>query len=241
MIKITGKTYWLIGASEGLGRELAKLLADGGAKVIVSARNTARLEDLSEQSDAITAMALDVMDLEAVKTAALDVGEIDGLIYCAGAYDPMPATEWDSEAVLRMSDINYTGALRVLGETVPQFVKRGSGDITLIGSLSAYRGLPNAIGYGSSKSALQSLAETMRFDLAGSGVLVRIVNPGFIETRLTQKNNFKMPQLMSAEAAAKRVLKAMRRRRFRTDFPRPFSWVIRLITAMPDWIVYRRK
>ncbi|MEE2946099.1 MAG: SDR family NAD(P)-dependent oxidoreductase [Pseudomonadota bacterium] len=241
MIKIAGKTYWLIGASEGLGRELAKLLADGGAKVIVSARNAARLEDLSGHSEAITVMALDVMDLEAVKTAAGKVGEVDGLIYCAGAYDPMPATEWDSEAVLRMSDINYTGALRVLGETVPQFVKRGAGDITLIGSLSAYRGLPNAIGYGSSKSALQSLAETMRFDLAGSGVLVRIVNPGFIETRLTQKNNFKMPQLMSAEAAAKRVLKAMRRRRFRTDFPRPFSWVIRLITALPDWIVYRGK
>ncbi|CUK27502.1 putative oxidoreductase [Cognatishimia activa] len=241
MIKIAGKTYWLIGASEGLGRELAKLLADGGAKVIVSARNAARLEDLSEHSDAISTLPLDVMDLEAVKTAAATIGEIDGLIYCAGAYEPMPATAWDTEAVLRMSDINYTGALRVLGETVPQFVERGSGDITLIGSLSAYRGLPNAIGYGSSKSALQSLAETMRFDLAGSGVLVRIVNPGFIETRLTQKNNFKMPQLMSAKAAAKRVLKAMKRRRFRTDFPRPFSWVIRLITALPDWIVYRGK
>lgn len=241
MIEVKNRTYWLVGASEGLGRELAKLLADEGAKVIVSARNVERLETLCEHSAAIRALPLDVTDGASIQRAAIEVGPIDGLIYCAGAYDPMPATAWDQKSVLMMNEINYTGALRVLGETVPKFVERGAGDITLIGSLSAYRGLPKAIGYGASKAALQSLAETMRFDLAGSGVVVRIVNPGFIKTRLTQKNSFKMPQLMTPEAAASRVLKAMKRRRFRTDFPAPFSWLIKLIDLLPDWAIYRGK
>jgi len=241
MIQVAGKTYWLIGASEGLGRKLALLLAGEGATVVVSARNAERLATLCEISDQLRPLALDVSDLEAVKAAVKDIGAIDGVIYCAGAYDPMPAADWDNEAVLRMVDVNFTGALRILGELVPDFVKAGRGDITLIGSLSAYRGLPNAVGYAASKSALQSLAETLRFDLAGSGVVVRIVNPGFIKTRLTQKNSFKMPQLMTPEVAAAKVLKAMKRRRFRTDFPAPFSWIIRLVGVLPDWLVYRGK
>lgn len=239
MIELAGKTYWLIGASEGLGRELALLLADEGAQVVVSARNHERLETLCAGTDGLRPMALDVSDFDAVKRVVKEVGTVDGVIYCAGAYDPMPASEWNSDSVLRMVDVNFTGALRVLGELVPGFVNNGAGDITLIGSLSAYRGLPNAIGYAASKSALQSLAETLRFDLAGSGVVVRIVNPGFIETRLTLKNDFKMPQLMTPEAAAARVLKAMKRRRFRTDFPAPFSWFIRLVAILPDWLIYR--
>ncbi|PYG28778.1 hypothetical protein C8N36_1101, partial [Pelagimonas varians] len=65
--------------------------------------------------------------------------------------------------------------------------------------------------------------------------------PGFIKTRLTQKNDFEMPQLMSPETAAGYVLKAMRSRRFRTDFPRPFSWVIKALHVLPDWMIYRGK
>ena len=111
----------------------------------------------------------------------------------------------------------------------------------MIGSLAGYRGLPKAIGYGASKAALVSLAETMRHDLRDSGIVVRLVNPGFIKTRLTDKNDFKMPMLMTPEHAAKRVLKAMRKRRFRTDFPAPFSWMIRVLAYLPDILIYRGK
>ncbi|WP_424940731.1 SDR family NAD(P)-dependent oxidoreductase [Aliiroseovarius sp. S253] len=241
MTHFAGRTYWLIGASEGLGRALAKRLDDEGARVILSARNADRLEELSGTLQNARVLPLDVTDTTAVREAAASVGPIDGVIYNAGAYEPMRATDWDSDAALRMSDVNFTGALRVLGEVVPSFVKDGQGDITLVGSLAGYRGLPAAIGYGASKAALVSLAETMRFDLKGTGVTVRLVNPGFIKTRLTKKNNFRMPMLMTPEHAAERVLSAMKKRRFRTDFPAPFSWGIRCFEYLPDILLYRGK
>lgn len=241
MNRFSGKTYWLIGASEGLGRALAQQLSDQGAHVVVSARNAARLESLCQTVPNARAMPLDVTLDDAVRAAARSIGQIDGVIYNAGTYVPMRATDWDSAAALAICDVNFIGAMRVLGEVVPEFVARGAGDITLVGSLAGYRGLPAAIGYGASKAALVSLAETMRFDLKDTGVTIRLVNPGFIETRLTAKNDFRMPMLMSPEAAARRVLRAMASRRFRTDFPAPFSWAMRLLGYLPDLIVYRGK
>lgn len=239
MTEVSGKTFWLIGASEGLGRTLARKMAAEGAHLILSARSTDRLETLASEIGSAQVLPVDVTDIASVRVAAAKAREIDGVIYNAGTYDPMAATDWNSDAALRMLDVNFTGALRILGEIVPRFVQRGRGDITLVGSLAGYRGLPGAIGYSASKSALVSLAETMRFDLRTTGVTVRLVNPGFIRTRLTDKNDFRMPMLMEPEQAADRVLRAMRSRRFRTDFPAPFSWAIRAFGMLPDWLVYR--
>ncbi|WP_377192107.1 SDR family NAD(P)-dependent oxidoreductase [Ruegeria meonggei] len=241
MSSFNGKTYWIIGASEGLGRALAEALGRQGAHLVLSARNAERLQAICASLPKARAIPMDVTDPDSVRHAMAEAGEVDGLVYNAGAYDPMRSGDWDTEAALAMTDVNYLGALRVLGETVPGFVQAKRGEITLIGSLAGYHGLPAAIGYGASKAALISLAETMRHDLAGTGVTVRIVNPGFIKTRLTEKNAFKMPMLMTPEDAADRVIRAMGRRRFRTDFPAPFSWLVRLIDYLPDFLVYRGK
>ncbi|MBO9406444.1 SDR family NAD(P)-dependent oxidoreductase [Shimia sp. R9_1] len=241
MSVFSGKTFWLIGASEGLGRALAEKLSGEGAHLIVSARNGERLASLAAKLPNTRVLMLDVTDGKAVKAAAKSVGEIHGVIYNAGAYEPMAATQWEADSALTVADVNFMGAMRVLGALMPGFTARGAGDITLVGSLAGYRGLPNAIGYGASKAALVSLAETMRHDLKGTGITVRLVNPGFIKTRLTDKNAFKMPMLMTPDVAADHILRAMTSRRFRTDFPRPFSWVIRLLQYLPDWLIYRGK
>ncbi|OBY26921.1 SDR family NAD(P)-dependent oxidoreductase [Leisingera sp. JC1] len=241
MTPFAGKTYWLVGASHGLGREIARQLADQEARLILSARSEDALRKLAQELCNAIVLPLDVTDTDAVAQAARTAGPLDGVIYNAGVYEPMRTQNWDSGAVLKMSDVNFTGALRVLGEVVPGFVRQRRGDITLVGSLAGYRGLPASIGYGASKAALVSLAETMRHDLKDSGVTVRLVNPGFIKTRLTYKNSFRMPQLMDPEDAARHVIAAMRSRRFRTDFPRPFSFAINALNLLPDWIVYRGK
>ncbi|MQY43240.1 SDR family NAD(P)-dependent oxidoreductase [Epibacterium sp. SM1969] len=236
----TGKRFWLVGASEGLGRALAKALSDEGAHLVLSARSETRLMELANTLPHARALALDVTDADSIAAAARALPQIDGVIFNAGAYEPMKAQDWDSAVALKMNDVNYGGALRVIGAVLPDMLQRDAGDITLIGSLSAYHGLPAAVGYGPSKAALRSLAETLRFDLRGTGVVVRIVNPGFIKTRLTAKNSFKMPMLMQPKDAANRVLRAMKTTRFRHDFPRPFSWVIKALSYIPDWLIYRR-
>ncbi|WP_166415781.1 SDR family NAD(P)-dependent oxidoreductase [Cochlodiniinecator piscidefendens] len=241
MKDLRDKTCWLIGASEGLGRELALALSEQGVRLILSARNTARLEELRDQIRDATPLPMDVTDCKAVIDASKQTGHIDMVIYNAGAYDPMAAQDWNTDAILKMSEVNYNGAVHVVGAVIPDFLARGQGEIILIGSLAGYRGLPAALGYGPGKAALRSMAETLRYDLRGTGVWVKLVNPGFIKTRLTAKNRFRMPMLMEPAQAAQHVMRAIKRRRFRTDFPVPFSWVIRAIGILPDWIIWRGK
>jgi NADP-dependent 3-hydroxy acid dehydrogenase YdfG len=236
-----GKRYWLVGASEGLGAALAHKLSAAGAEVIVSARNAERLEELAAGLPGrARAVPVDVRDDESVARAAGAVGEIDGMVYLAGVYWPMPSTGWSAEEVTAMADVNFTGAVRVLGQVVPAMVARGAGHIVLTGSLSGFRGLPGAIGYTASKAGVMNLAESMRADLWRTGVRVQLANPGFIRTRLTDKNDFHMPFIMTPEAAAQEMFELMcDEGTFQRHFPRLFSYVFRLSRLLPDWLYYR--
>ena len=238
-MSFSGKRYWLIGASEGLGAALAKALALSGAHVVVSARAENKLQALAAQLPNVNTAPLDVTDMAAVQHTAERLGPLDGIVYLAGYYDPMKAQNWESGAVAQMTAVNFTGALNVLGAIVPGFVARNAGHIVLIGSLAGYRGLPGSIGYGASKAALMHMGETLYADLHNTGVKVQNINPGFIKTRLTAKNTFQMPQLMQPEEAAQVMFEHMNTDRFKKSFPRVFSWVFRLSQFMPDWMYYR--
>jgi short-subunit dehydrogenase len=229
-----GQTWWLIGASEGLGRALAQAMADRGARLILSARQADKLADLAATLPDARALAMDVTDADSVRMAAEQAGEVDGVIYLSGAYWPMRAQDWDSDRVLSMLDVNLNGAVRVMGAVLPGMVARGRGRVLLTGSLSAYRGLPGAIGYGASKAGLMNLAESMQCDLQGTGVQVQLANPGFIRTRLTDLNSFDMPFLMEPEAAAAHMLRILDGRRGTTAFPMLFSWLFRAGRFLPD-------
>lgn len=241
MMNWQGKRYWLIGASEGLGAALARKLNAAGVEVIVSARNEDKLKALvSEMPGKASYVTLDVSDRSSIAEAAEKVGQIDGMIYLAGVYWPMKATEWNAEQAEMMADINFTGAMRAVGAVLPAMVARDSGHILITGSLSAFRGLPGAIGYAASKAGTLVLAESLYADLRKTGVRVQVANPGFIRTRLTDKNDFKMPFLMEADEAAREMFELMNDEgRFMRSFPRPFSWLFRISQLMPDWLYYR--
>ncbi|MBS8228514.1 SDR family NAD(P)-dependent oxidoreductase [Vannielia litorea] len=235
--------WWVVGASEGLGRAVAEKLHAAGAELVLSARSEDRLRDLADTLDGAEVITVDVTDDTSVQAAAETAGSVDGLLYCVGAYEPMKATEWKTDAVLTMAETNFLGSIRVLGAVLPGFVARDAGRVVLVGSLSGFRGLPGAIGYGASKAGLMHLAENLLADLHGTGVTVQRVNPGFIDTRLTRKNDFKMPQLMQPEAAAEKVMEAIRSGRFSTSFPSPFSWLFTAGRYLPlSWFqrVFRR-
>ncbi len=225
--------WWIVGASEGLGRAVADKLSAAGASLVLSARSEDRLHELADAIGGAEVVPVDVTDTGSVEAAAKAVGEIDGLLYCVGTYEPMKATEWKTDAVLTMAETNFTGAIRVIGAVLPGFVARDAGRLVLVGSLSGFRGLPGAIGYGASKAGLMHLAENLLADLHGTGVKVQRVNPGFIDTRLTRKNDFKMPQLMQPEEAAEKVMEAIRSGRFSTSFPAPFSWLFTAGSHLP--------
>mgnify|MGYP001793608050 FL=1 len=235
-----GKRYWLVGASEGLGREVAFILNRAGAEVIVSARSEDRLKELvDELPGKASYIAVDVADRSAVEKAAAEAGELDGVVYLAGVYWPMKAQEWDNEKADMMGEVNFLGASRVVGSVIKDMIAKNAGHIVLVGSLSGFRGLPGAIGYCSSKAGMMSLAESMQADLRTSPIEVQLINPGFIKTRLTDKNDFNMPFIMSPEDAAKEVFDHMNTDTFKKSFPMVFSWVFRLSQFMPDWMYYR--
>jgi len=236
---LAGKTYWIIGASEGLGRALAKALDALGVHLILSARSGDRLHDLANALQHARAVQVDVSDATSVAQAFHKAGEFDGVIYCAGQYTPLTAQDWDADAIDAMCEVNFRGALHVLGHVVPEFTQRSHGHIVLIGSLAGFRGLPKAIGYGASKAALMHLGENLAADLRDTGIRVQTVNPGFIKTRLTDKNDFAMPFIQTPERAAAHVVSAIRSNRFSTSFPRPFSWLFTLGRFLPRVLFYR--
>lgn len=233
-----GKRYWIIGASEGLGLAIAERMSAEGASLVLSARNADRLKTVAQRLHA-DAVPVDVSDLDACRRAAAQVGQIDGLILSPAVYWPMPIGAWNAEQIETMCDVNFTGIARVLSVTVPDMVTRDAGHIVLIGSLSGFRGLPGAFGYASAKAGMMHLAESLHADLCRTGVRVQLVNPGFIRTRLTDKNGFRMPFLMDTDTAASHVVQAMKTRRFQTNFPRVFSWLFRGSVWLPAWVYYR--
>jgi len=241
MTNFTGKRYWLVGASEGLGEALARKLSAEGAELILSARSEDKLRALADDLPGRAhALPVDVSDDDSVEQAVDAADEIDGIVYLAGVYWPMAASEWDVGQGVAMADVNFTGAVRVMGRVVPKFAARDRGHVVMIGSLSGFRGLPGAVGYAPSKAAVMTLAQSMRADLWRSGVRVQLANPGFIKTRLTDKNDFRMPFLMSAERAAEEVMTLMRDdAAFDRHFPWVFSLVFRLSRFLPNWAYYR--
>ena len=240
MRRLKGKRYWLVGASEGLGRALAQRMSRAGIELVLSARSEARLEELAASLPGpAEVLAMDVADADSVRAAAAKAGAVDGLVFLASVYWPQAAQDWDAGQVETMLDVNLTGAARVLGAVVPDMVARDAGHVVITGSLASFRGLPGAIGYGASKAGLMSLAESMAVDLHGTGVDVQLVNPGFIRTRQTDKNDFSMPAIMEPEVAAGVILDHMRTTRFRLSFPFAFSLVFRLGRLLPDALWFR--
>ncbi len=235
-----GKRYWLVGASDGLGAALAHKLSRAGAEVIVSARSEDKLAALvADLPGKASFQTIDVADNDSVVAASAAVGDVDGVVFLAGVYWPFGAKNWNADQANAMADINFTGLMRVMGQVVPQMVARDAGHIVITSSLTGFRGLPGSIGYTASKAGTMSLAECMYADLRKTGVDVQVVNPGFIKTQLTEKNDFKMPFLMEADQAAGEVFEHMVTDKFKKSFPFGFSLVFRLSQFLPDWLYFR--
>ncbi|MFN3568683.1 MAG: SDR family NAD(P)-dependent oxidoreductase [Polaromonas sp.] len=236
-----GKTVWLVGASSGIGEATAHALHERGARVVVSARNSAALDAFARSHAGAIALPLDVTDPAAVRAAAQSVlagGPLDLVMYCAGYYKAMRATGFDLADMLRHQQVNYVGALYLLDAVLPALLQRRGGHISLTGSVAGYRGLPNSLAYGPTKAALINLAETLYLDLQGSGIGVSIVNPGFVETPLTAQNSFDMPALLTPAQAASEILAGWARGEFEIHFPKRFTRWMKTLRLLPHALYF---
>ena len=241
-----GQHVWLLGASTGIGRATASRLHTLGASVTVSARSQTGLDSFVAAHAGAQALALDATDAAAVQQATDTLlqrhGRIDLALYCAGHYNPMQASTFDLADAVRHQQINYVGALNLLGAVLPVLLRQAAAGsaahLSLVGSVAGYRGLPNALAYGPTKAALINLAEVLYLDLAPRGVGVSLINPGFVETPLTAQNSFHMPALITPEAAALAMVQGWAAGEFEIHFPKRFTRFLKALRALPDALYF---
>lgn len=231
---------WITGASSGIGEAVALRLAREGWTVVASARRADKLAEIATRvqgKGAIVPLALDVTDLEAVKAAAAhietDVGAVALMILNAGTYKPDGATKLDSADYRAHVELNLMGTVHCLDAVLPRMIDRRRGHVAIVASVAGYRGLPRALAYGATKAALINLAESLKLDLDRFDIKTQIVNPGFIKTPLTDKNDFPMPFLMPVEDAAERFVAGLKSKRFEIVFPKVFAFMLQRMRCMP--------
>ena len=138
-------------------------------------------------------------------------------------YQPQDGSAIDPAIYASHMDVNYMGVVNALAAIVPRMIARGGGHIVIISSVAGWRGLPKSAAYGPTKAALISLAESLHFDLQPKGVRLQVICPGFVESEATAVNDFEMPGLMTADAAAQAIIDAMAKNDFLVHFPKSFT------------------
>ena len=238
---------WVLGASTGIGAATAKQLLSLGARVALSARNEAALQQLTAGSRQALILPLDVTDrtqlLQGRDRLLAEWQGIDLVLMVAGVYHEMRADAIDIDAIEQMLDVNLRSVFHVLDAVLPTLITQGSGGIGLVSSVAGFGGLPRALGYGPTKAALINLAETLYLDLHAKGLGVYLINPGFVDTPATKQNDFEMPALISAQEAAEQIVLGMERGEFHIHFPRRFTNWLRFAQLLPYrayfWLIHK--
>lgn len=228
-----GKRVWLVGASSGIGAAMARELAGRGARVALSARSADKLAALAIQDALLLPCdATETAGLAAARIALLNAwGGVDLVIYLAGDYVPMRADDFDLDVAEKVITVNFNGAMRLAATVLPDL--HPGGGIAFVASVAGYRGLPKALCYGPGKAALIHFAEVLHLDLLPRGIGVWVINPGFVSTQLTAKNDFTMPALLTPEQAAIAAVDGFRRADFEIDFPKRFTRLMKLLAHLP--------
>lgn len=237
---------WVIGASSGIGLEVAKQYLAQGHRVWISARNETQLANLAVENKGLSPLPVDITDDTALALAVSQIknsGEpLDKVIINAGTCEYIDSYEIERDKIRRVMETNFFGAINVVNAVLPLLrlskKQQPSQDpqLVFVSSSVTYQALPRAGAYGASKAALRYFAETLRADIVHEGIDVRIVSPGFVKTPLTDQNDFPMPFLLTVTDAAKRILKGLASNQFDIHFPKRFTYSLKFMSLLPDWI-----
>lgn len=228
------KRVLITGATSGIGKALAFNYARQGWQVFACGRNQAVLDALCENKN-ISTLAFDISDKQQIAEATKTLDDLDLVILNAGNCEYIDdAKHFDSELFERVITTNLIAlgyCLAVLLEKI-----KAGGQLALMGSSAAYLPFPRAEAYGSSKAAVAYLAKTLAIDLVPAQVSVSLICPGFVKTPLTDKNDFAMPMLISAEQAADYIVSGLNKRSKEIHFPLKFTLLLKLFAYLPSFI-----
>lgn len=229
------KVAWVVGASSGIGAAVAKELHSRGARVAISARRSDQLAHVA--AGAMLVVPADVTDQGALAAAAKlvreELGPIDLVVLSAGYWKQMDAHAWDTATFNEIVQINLVGMSNAIAAVLPDMLQRRAGVIAGIASVAGYRGLAGSEAYGATKAAQINLLEALRISVAGNGVGVTTICPGFVHTELTADNSFPMPFIIDADEAARFICDGLERGRTEIVFPKRMAVLAKAARLIP--------
>lgn len=231
-----GKCIWIIGASSGIGRALALEVAAQGALLALSARSEDKLRELNaELGGGHYIFPLDICDADAVVKTAQEVNAVfpvlASVVLMAAGYSPVTLDKLDISVARQIVDTNITGAFHVVHAVLPVFKRQKRGQLALCASVAGYCGLPVGQPYSATKAAVINLAESLKAEQPHLDI--KVINPGFVRTPMTGRNDFKMPMIIEAEDAARVIAKGLNSGAFEIHFPRKFTLLMKMMRALP--------
>ncbi|PND35357.1 short-chain dehydrogenase [Achromobacter pulmonis] len=243
----------ITGATGGIGGALALEYASAGAKtLILQGRNADRLQELRAACQALGARVLthelDVRDHDALMAWLADVceAEMPELVIANAGVNINTGPQQQGEQwrdVHRLLDVNVKAVFATVHGALPAMRRRGHGQIALISSLAAWRGLPETPSYSASKAAVKAYGEAMRDALDAEGIRFNVVMPGYVESQMCFDMPGPKPFLWKADKAARVIRRGLQANRARISFPFPLNLGCFLLSvihpAVSGWILKR--
>jgi len=235
------KTILITGASSGIGQALAEAYARPDVTLVLTGRDRNRLDAVAarcmERGAVVRAATVDVADRAGMADWLTDVDRatpVDLCIANAGISGGTGRRGESEEQARRILAVNVDGVLNTIHPLISPMTARGRGQLALVSSLAGFRGYPGAPAYCASKAAVKSYGESLRLDLRAAGIEVSVICPGFVRSRITDRNRFPMPFLMDAERAASIIKRGLERNRGRIGFPLPTYLMAWMIAVLPS-------
>jgi len=226
------KRVLITGATSGIGKALCMFYQGQGYAVIACGRNQQVLSKLGSLKN-VSTLVFDINDKIQVEQVLSTLPELDTVILNAGSCEYInDPKNFDGDLFARVISTNLIALGYCLQSVLPK-IKQG-GQLALMGSSASYLPFARAEAYGASKAGVAYLAKTLALDLVAYEINVCLINPGFVKTPLTDKNDFPMPMLISADKAAEYIFKGLLKRKTEIHFPALFTLTLKMFAWLPE-------
>ncbi|MDX3519985.1 SDR family NAD(P)-dependent oxidoreductase [Streptomyces scabiei] len=242
MARVTDRTVLIVGASSGIGAEVARRLATDGNRLVLTARRAPELARVAQEVRAAGSACLDLVAdaldpraaAEVVAAGAAEFGTIDVALLNAGQGPDMSMDRVNVADVARIMALNYDTVVNYLVPLIDRMGSQaGGGLIAHTNSLAGLMGIPRQGPYSAAKAAARTLIDAARVELAPRGIRFTSLHPGFVATERISGDGLPKPFQISQERAARYVVRALEREPAQAYFPWPTAALVRTLRTLP--------